>query len=58
MNIVMALYYLENEYKVAKVDWEDGVYLFIDEEDGNIKWQNGEIYYNQFNLFDEWYIVD
>ena len=58
MNIVMALYYLENECKVAKVNWEDGVYLFIDEEDGNIKWQNGEIYYGQFNLFDEWYIVD
>ena len=58
MNIVMALYYLENECKVAKVNWEDGVYLLIDEEDGNIKWQNGEIYYGQFNLFDEWYIVD
>ena len=58
MNIVMALYYLENECKVAKVNLEDGVYLFIDEEDGNIKWQNGEIYYSQFNLFDEWYIVD
>ena len=58
MNIIMALYYLENERKVAKVNWEDGVYLFIDEEDGNIKWQNGEIYYSQFNLFDEWRIVD
>jgi hypothetical protein len=49
---------MENEYKVAKVDWHDGIYIYIDPEDGNIKWQNGEMYYEELNLSDEWRIVD
>lgn len=58
MNIVDAIYYMENEYNIAKVDWHDGIFIYIDPEDGNIKWQNGEIYYEKLNLFDEWRIVD
>ena len=57
MNILEGLLYLENGFKRAKTTWEKDVYIFIDEEDGNIKWQNGDMYYEKFDLESKWRII-
>lgn len=58
MNILLALVFMESGKKVAKEGWEEGKYVYIDEETGDIKWNSGEMYYEHMDLKDEWAIVD
>lgn len=56
MNILEGLSMMEQGYKIKKESWVNN-FIYIN-EDGDIVWQNGSIYYEKMNLNDIWQVIN
>ncbi len=58
MDTFSAIISMENGNKVAKIQWEKGKYIYIEEETGDIVWNDGRIYYEYMGLCNDWIIIE
>lgn len=56
MNILEGLLMMEQGYKIKKKNWINN-FIYIN-EDGDIVWQDGSMYYEKMNLNDIWQVIN